>query len=133
MHSCSILLITNYHFPESAQFLETCIGILKGSLVHSKSPSQHMADLEMIEGMDKFLFNNRDVEFMRVDGASEEGPSVLEVMFLWTERHYTRLRLITMVTIRCSGDSFLNPVELVNGYLAREHSNIFIPWISSQV
>ena len=129
MHSCYILLVTNYHFPESAQFPETCIGIVKGSMVHSKSPSQHMADLEMIEGMDKYrhLFNNRDVEFVRVDGASDEGPSVLEVMFLWTERHYTRQRLVTMVTTRCSGDSFLNPVELVNGHLARGHSNIFIP------
>lgn len=98
-------------------------------MVHSKTPSQHMADLQMIEEKDefKYLFSNRDVEFVRVDGASDEGPSILEVMFLWTERHYVRQRALTMVTTRCSGDSFLNPVELVNGHLARGHSNYFIP------
>ena len=67
-------LVTNYHFPESDSCPETCIGIIKGSMVHSKSPSQHMADLEMIESMDEFnyLFENRDVEFVRFDGASDE-------------------------------------------------------------
>lgn len=60
-------------------------------------------------------------------GASDEGPSIHEVMFLWTERHVERQREVTMVTTRCSGDSYLNPVELVNGHLARGHSNAFIP------
>ena len=67
------------------------------------------------------------MEYVRVDGASDEGPSILEVMFLWTERHLNRKREVTMVTTRCSGDSYLNPVELVNGHLSRGHSNAFIP------
>ena len=121
--------MSNYHFPATQLYPDTCIGVVKGSLVHVKSPSQHMADLEMIEKKQqyKYLFENRPVEYVRVDGASDEGPSILEVMFLWTERHYNRQREVTMVTTRCSGDSYLNPVELVNGHLSRGHSNAFIP------
>jgi hypothetical protein len=32
-----------------------------------------------------------------------------------------------MVTTRCSGDSFLNRVELQNGSLSKGHANMFIP------
>ena len=71
--------------------------------------------------------NVKDIECIRVDGASDEGPSHVEVQFLWTERHYLRPTKVTLVTTRSSGDSFLYRVELQNGCLARGHSNLFIP------
>ena len=88
-----------------------------------------MADLTMLERQPElsYLFKEKDVEFVRVDGATDEGPSHVEVQFLWTERHLTKQRKVTMVTSRCSGDSYLNRVELQNGHLARGHSNLFIP------
>ena len=69
----------------------------------------------------------KDVEFIRVDGATDEGPSHHEVQFLWTERHLSLPTKVTLVSTRSSGDSFLNRVELQNGCLARGHSNLFIP------
>ena len=125
----TVLQITSYNFPESADYPETCIGVVKGSLVHQKSPSQHMADLTMLERRPEIshLFKDKDVEFVRVDGAVDEGPGHVEVQFLWTEHHYRKGTNVTMVTSRCSGDSFLNRVELQNGHLARGHSNLFIP------
>lgn len=46
------------------------------------------------------------VECFRVDGAAGEGPSHVEVQFLWTERHIKRPTKVTLVTTRSSGDSF---------------------------
>ena len=60
-------------------------------------------------------------------GASDEGPSHLEVQFLFTERHYQKQTKVQMVSTRCSGDSYLNRVELQNSCLARGHANTFIP------
>ena len=67
------------------------------------------------------------IECARVDGATDEGPSHLEVQFWWTLRHLKRPTLATLVTARCSGASYLNKVELQNGCLALAHSNLFIP------
>ena len=64
---------------------------------------------------------------VRVDGASDEGPSHEEVQFFWTRDHLLNERLATLVTTRSSGSSFLNRVELQNGCLSRGHSNLFIP------
>ena len=69
----------------------------------------------------------KDIECIRVDGGTDEGPSHAEVQFLWTERHFLKPTKVTLVTTRSSGDSFLNRVELQNGCLARGHSNLFIP------
>lgn len=71
--------------------------------------------------------NPKDIECIQVDGAGDEGPSHLEVQFLWTERHLCKPTKITMVTTRCSGDSFLNRVELQNESLSKGHANMFIP------
>ena len=97
--------------------------------MHDKSPSQHMADLVMLEKRQELahLFGRKEVEFVRVDGASDEDPSHVEVQYLWTERHFLKNTLVTMVSSRSSGDSFLNRVELQNSHLARRHSNTFIP------
>ena len=94
-----------------------CVGVVKGSLLHEKSPSQHMADLWMLERIDgplKSILRNKDTEIVRVDGATDEGPSHIEVQFLWAERHLEKSQLVTMVTARAAGDSFLNRVELMN-------------------
>ena len=53
--------------------------------------------------------------------------SMKYMQFMWTERHVQRPTFVTLVTTRCSGDSFLNRVELQNGCLGRGHSNLFIP------
>lgn len=66
-------------------------------------------------------------ECVRVDGASDEGPSHDEVKFWWAARHLEHGRLVTLVSSRSSGCSYLNRVELQNGCLALGHANLFIP------
>ena len=63
---------------------------------------------------------------IRVDGASDEGPSHHEVQFLWTEQHLESGSYATLVTCRNSGASYLNQVELQNRCLALGHANLFI-------
>ncbi len=60
-------------------------------------------------------------------GASDEGPSHDEVQFFWTLEHLNNSRLATLVTVRSSGSSYLNRVELQNGCVTRGHANVFIP------
>ena len=125
---------TNYNFSKTRTTTDVCLGVVKASLVHQKSPSQQASDLGMLERMEDFrhLFLNpnsedkKEIECLRVDGATDEGPSHAEVQFLWTERHYQRPTKITLVTTRSSGDSYLNKVELQNSCLARGHSNLLI-------
>jgi len=69
----------------------------------------------------------KDIECIRVDGASDEGPGHEEVQFYWTERHLTMSKACTIVTTRHSGGSYLNKVELLNGCISVGHSNVFIP------
>ncbi len=69
----------------------------------------------------------KQIVCVRVDGASDEGPSHLKVQFWWTEFHMTNSNYITFVSTRSSGSSYLNRVELQNGCLSQAHSNIFIP------
>ena len=83
--------------------------------MHQKNPCQHAADMEMLQAIESYhpLFYKetgkaKDIECIRVDGACDEGPSHLEVQFLWTERHMKRPTKVTLVTTRSSGDSFLN-------------------------
>lgn len=64
---------------------------------------------------------------MRVDGATDERPSHLEIQFWWTLRHFERPTFITLVSTRSSGASYLNRVELQNGCLVLAHANLFIP------
>lgn len=67
------------------------------------------------------------MDFFRVDGASYEWPSILEIQFLWTEIHFSEEKATTCVTAWHSGGSVLKRVELVNGCIARAHSHVFIP------
>lgn len=66
---------------------------------------------------------NKAIDAIRVDGASDEGPSHEEVQSLW---HPSRGKVATIVTTHNSGSSFLNRVELQNGCLSQGHSNLFI-------
>lgn len=129
------LQVTSYNFSKTSTSDEVCIGIVKASGLHEKSPSQHTTDLQKVENLDVsrhiFLSDGEDIakeiECVRVDGGADEGPVHHEVQFSWTVRHVARPTKITMVTKRCSGDSYLNRVELQNGCLSKGHSNTFIP------
>ena len=73
------------------------------------------------------MFENKPIECVRVDGASDEEPSHEEVQFFWTARHLTSPTAVTLVTARSGGSSYLNRVELQNGCLTLAHANLFIP------
>lgn len=85
--------------------------------------------------MEKFETNSVSLPFLlekiidciRVDDGVDEGPSHVEVQFVWTERHVKKEKVCTMVTSRFSGGSYLNKVELQNGCLSVGHANLFIP------
>ena len=63
---------------------------------------------------------------VRVDRGSDERPMHEEVALFWTLEHLKNARLVTLVTARSSGSSYLNRVELQNGCLTRRYSNLFI-------
>jgi len=129
------LQTTSYNFTKTTTTGEVCVGVVKAAKVHQKNPAQHIADLCMLESKEELLpvFVNlhtglpKLVECVRVDGATDEGPSHDEVQFWWTQRHIMKERLATLVTSRSSGSSYLNRVELQNGCLSLGHSNTFIP------
>ena len=58
---------------------------------------------------------------------ADEGPMHEEVQFFWSARHLEKGYYATYVTARCSGQSYLNRVELQNGCLGLGHSNLYIP------
>lgn len=131
----STLQTTSYNFTGTNTTPEVCAGVVKASKIYPKNPSQHSADLTMLEARPELhtAFLNpttgasKAIECIRVDGAGDEGPSHLEVQYLWTARHLEKGSLATLVSTRCSGCSYLNRVELQNGCLALAHSNLFIP------
>ena len=55
-----------------------------------------------------------------VDGAGDEGPGHKEVQYYWTRWHLEQEKLVTLVTTRSSGSSYMNHVELQNGCLTIE-------------
>jgi len=64
----------------------------------------------------------------RIDESTDKGPAHLEIQFWWTLRHLQRPTFATLLTTRSSGASYLNRVELQNGWcLSLGHSNSFIP------
>lgn len=129
----STLQTTSYNLT-GTKTPELCAGVVKPK-IYPKNPSQHLADVEMLESSDELqpAFYNpkteqrKRIECIRVDGAGDEGPSHLEVQFLWTKHHLEKGSLATLVSARCSGCSYLNHVELQNGCLALAHANLFIP------
>lgn len=75
----STLQVSSYMFLETETTPEVCFGFVKAHHLHQKSPAQHMADLRTLEESSDFkdLFS-KQVEFIRVDGGAEEGPSHIE-------------------------------------------------------
>ena len=131
----SVLQTTSYNFTHTSTTDEICVGVVKAARLHQKNPTQHMADLCMLESKPELslAFINplsgahKQIECIRVDGATDEGPNHEEVQFLWTQHHIAKEKIVTLVTTRSSGSSFLNRVELQNGCLSLGHANTFIP------
>ena len=132
MNKCSAQLqVTSYNFSKTSTSTDVCVGIVKESGFHEKSP-QHAGVIEKVEKLecttsvflnDELFF--KEIECVEVDGGTDVGPFHHEMKFLWTERHVKPTK-ITLVTTRCSGDSYLNRVELQNGCLSKGHNNTFI-------
>ena len=81
---------------------EVCVGVVKALIgIHQKNPCQHASHLKMLEEVEELkpVFWNfesdkqKRIDCVRVDGASDEGPSHEEVQFYWTERHIEKERL----------------------------------------
>ena len=131
----SLLQTTSYNFTRTNTTGEVCAGIVKGAGVYPKNAAQHAADLERLESeasvnaifLNPLTGQPKQIECIHVDGATDEGPSHLEIQFWWTLRHLERPTAITLVTTRSSGASYLNRVELQNGCMALAHANLFIP------
>ena len=131
----SVLQTTSYNFTATKTTGEICAGIVKGAGIYPKNAAQHAADLTMLENvptiqpafMNPQNGNAKQIECIRVDGETDEGPSHQEIQFWWTLRHLRRPTLVTLVTARNSGASYLNRMELQNGCLALAHTNLFIP------
>ena len=130
----SILQTTPYNISGTKTTKEMCAGIVTGSKVFPRNPAQHYADLKMLTEQPQFspVFNSdcgcpKQIECVRVDGATYEGPSHDEVKYWWAVRHVESRRLVTLVSCRSSGSSFLNRAELQNGCLALGHTTLFIP------
>ena len=133
MNKCSAQLqVTSYNFSKTSSSTDVYVGIVKESGFHEKSP-QHAGVIEKVEKLecttsvflnDELFF--KEIECVGVDGGTDVGPFHHEMKFLWTERHVVKPTKITLVTTRCSGDSYLNRVELQNGCLSKGHNNTFI-------
>ena len=124
----SVLQTSMHLIMETENTAQKVLGVVKPHQLYPKDPSQHISDLYMMSRMEEYeLDMHKPIDCIRVDGASDEGPTHLEVQFLWTEWHLKMSKVCTMVTARYAGGSYLNRVELMNGCLTRAHSNMFIP------
>ena len=126
----SYLQVTSCLFMEAENTGRVAVGIVKApSVLHEKTATQHLADLYMLRENPKLdvCFEDKEIDCIRVDGGSEEGPAHLEVQFRWTEWHLKEEKEVTLVTTRNSGASCFNLVELQNGVIGRAHANLFIP------
>ncbi len=105
----SSLQTSSYNFPRTnlKTSPELCAGVVKAVPLHSKNPAQHASDFKMLLEKEDLAnaFYDKDgklkkVLCVRVDGASDEGPSHDEVQFFWTLEHLHNSRLVTLVTAR---------------------------------
>ena len=110
----SLLQTTNYNFSATKTTGEICAGVVKGAGVYLKNAAQHAADLAMLEKVPTIqpaflnpqIDNAKQIECIRVDGATDKGTSHQEIQFWWTLRHTRQPTLVTLVTARNSGVSF---------------------------
>jgi hypothetical protein len=133
-HKC-LIQPTNYLFQHSKNTTDASISVVKSNACHPKSPAQHYRDLVETVQTDEVVADRfkgadgqpKQIEFYRVDGGSDEGPSHIVVQYYHALRHLTRGVLLSLVTARHSGGSFLNNVERLNGSQGMAASNLFIP------
>lgn len=79
----STLQTTSYNFTATATTKEICVGVVKAAKIYPKNPAQHSADLDMLSQLPELqpAFMNtltnlpKHIECVRVDGATDEGPS----------------------------------------------------------
>ena len=126
-----MLQTTKCNFTAIETSSELCAGVVKAQ--SPKCPAQHSADFCMLEKQPELMSVfctaegiPKPIECIRVDGASDEGPSPEVVQYWWVERPLLRAKVVTLVTNRSSGSSYLNRVELQNGCLSCAHCNLFI-------
>ena len=91
---------TSYNFPCTMSTPEVCIGVVQAQGFH---PIQHYEDLCILEQVEdlKFAFVNptgqsKSIDCIWVDGAADEGPSHLEIQYLWTEWHWKKKNLLLL-------------------------------------
>ena len=80
-------------FPGTNTTGELCAGVVKAPGLFEKNPAQHAADLTIIESREeiKAAFVNsatgapKEIECIRVDGSSDEGPAHHEVQYWGTK------------------------------------------------
>ena len=128
---CSSFYITSMRGAKMADGVEVNIAIVKIDKREPSTPSQHAADMYMLQDLDdaraKTLFRTPDggyksIEHLEVDGGPDEDPSRMEVRFLQTERAMggplfkpEQRRAQVGATTRAAGDTALNVVERLNG------------------
>ena len=103
-----VLQTTSYNFTKTKTTSEVCVGVVKAIPIHQKNPSQHYSDLQMLSKMNELspVFHHpntgatKTIDCIRVDGASDEGPSHEEVQYWWTDWHVTNGKVATLVTTR---------------------------------
>lgn len=131
----SVLQTTSYNFTGTQTTDEQCIGVVKAAPIFPNNPVQHAADFNMLQSKQELQISflnpsngkPKSIICVRVDGASDEGPSHEEVQFWWTLEHIESECVVTLMMARSSGASYLNRVELQNGSLTKGHANMFIP------
>ena len=119
----------------SSTIAEVCVGIVKAVPLHYKNPAQHFSDLVMLSQtaslhpifLQKSSSAPKQVDCIRVDGATDEGPCHETIQYWWTVWHITQSKAATLVITRSSGSSHLNHVKLQNGCQSLGHANTFIP------
>jgi hypothetical protein len=95
----SVLQVTSYLIPATKTTPQHSAGLVKAHILYPKDPSQHAADLVMLENDPdyKSCLKNKPIDCIRVDGAGDGGPIHAEVQFLCTERHLKQEKVCTFV------------------------------------
>ena len=101
----SVLQTTSYNFTRTKTTAEVCVGVVKAVPIHKKNPA-HYSDLQMLakEQYLKPVFFNiktglpKSIDCIRVDGATDEGPSHETVQYFWTDWHLSQGKVVTLLT-----------------------------------
>ena len=81
----SVLQTSSYLFMETGTNEERAAGIMNNHFSFRKNPSQHAADFKFLKTTPqefKDSLNNKPVDCIQVDGATDERPSIVEVQCL---------------------------------------------------